>query len=132
MAIVDRRGLPLSVSAHAANHHEVTLVQLCFDFYMIEARPENLIGDKAYDSDKLDQQLRDQKTEMIAPHQRNRTKMKTRDGRRLRRYKRRWLVERFFAWIQWHRRVVTRWEYYIENFLGFVHLAAIGVLAKYL
>jgi len=47
MAIVDRHGLPLSVSTHAANHHEVTLVQLSFDFYMIEARPEHLIGDKA-------------------------------------------------------------------------------------
>jgi len=35
--------LPLSVSTHAANHHEVRLVQLCFDFYMIEAKPENLI-----------------------------------------------------------------------------------------
>src|SRR5262245_18488283 len=51
MAIVDRHGLPLSVSSHAANHHEVRLVQLCFDFYMIEAKPENLIGDRAYDSD---------------------------------------------------------------------------------
>ena len=38
MAIVDRHGLPLSVSTHAANHHEVRLVQLCFDFYMIEAQ----------------------------------------------------------------------------------------------
>ena len=54
MAIVDRHGLPLSVSTHAANHHEVRLVQLCFDFYMIEAKPENLIGDRAYDSDPLD------------------------------------------------------------------------------
>ena len=43
-----------SVSTHAANHHEVRLVQLCFDFYMIEAKPENLIGDRAYDSDPLD------------------------------------------------------------------------------
>lgn len=58
MAIVDRHGLPLSVSAHAANHHEVTLVQLSFDFYMIEAKPENLIGDKAYDSDELDASLK--------------------------------------------------------------------------
>jgi hypothetical protein len=54
MAIVDRHGLPLAVPTHAANHHEVTLVQLTFDFYMIEAKPENLIGDKAYDSDPLD------------------------------------------------------------------------------
>src|ERR1700752_2622439 len=50
MAIVDRHGLPLAVTTHAANHHEVRLVQLCFDFYMIEAKPENLIGDRAYDS----------------------------------------------------------------------------------
>ncbi|MCK1758659.1 hypothetical protein IVA78_26685 [Bradyrhizobium sp. 137] len=46
MAIVDRHGLPLSVSTHAANRHEVPLVQLCFDFYMIEAKPESLIGDR--------------------------------------------------------------------------------------
>jgi hypothetical protein len=47
MAIVDRHGLPLSVSTHAANHHEVRLVQPYFDFYMIEAKPENLIGNRA-------------------------------------------------------------------------------------
>src|SRR5262249_20171120 len=47
MAIVDRHGLPLSVSKHAANHHEVRLGQLCFDFYMIEAKPENFIADPA-------------------------------------------------------------------------------------
>ena len=58
MAIVDRHGLPLSVSTHAANHHEVRLVQLCFDFYRIEAKPENLIGDRAYDSNPLDEELR--------------------------------------------------------------------------
>src|SRR6478609_5846870 len=51
-----RHGLPLSVSTHAANHHEVRLVQLCFDFYRIEAKPENLIGDRAYDSDPLDKE----------------------------------------------------------------------------
>ena len=96
MAIVDRHGLPLSVSTHAANHHEVTLVQLSFDFYMIEAKPENLIGDKAYDSDELDASLKKQGVEMIAPHRSNR-KLKTQDGRRLRRYERRWLVERHVA-----------------------------------
>jgi transposase len=129
MAIVDRNGLPLSVSIHAANHHEVTLVQLSFDFYMIEAKPENLIGDKAYDSDALDKSLKEQGTEMIAPHRSNRT-LKTQDGRRLRRYGRRWLVERYFAWLQWKRRLVVRWEYYASNFLGFVELASITMLLK--
>jgi transposase len=130
MAIVDRHGLPLAVSTHAANHHEVTLVQLSFDFYMIEAKPENLIGDRAYDSDKLDEELRQEGIEMIAPHRQNRIRPRTQDGRRLRRYERRWLVERFFAWIQWQRRLLCRWEYYAENFLGFVQLATIGILLK--
>ena len=128
--IVDRKGLPLGVSTHAANHHEVTLVQLSFEFYMIEAKPDNLIGDRAYDSDKLDEELREEGIEMIAPHRRNRVKAKTQDGRRLRRYERRWLVERFFAWIQWQRRLLVRWEYYAENFLGFVQLASIAILLK--
>src|SRR5262249_55481723 len=83
-----------------ANHHEVRLVQLCFDFYMIEAKPENLIGDRAYDSDPLDEELRKDGIEMIAPHRSNRSKPPTQDRRRLSRYMRRWLVERFFAWIQ--------------------------------
>src|SRR6266498_478620 len=83
MAIVDRHGLPLSVSTHAANHHEVRLVQLCFDFYMIEAKPENLIGDRAYDSDPLDAELQKDGIEMIAPHRGNRSKPPTQDRRRL-------------------------------------------------
>ena len=74
MAIVDRHGLPLAVSTHAANHHEVTLVQLGFDCYIIEARPENLTGDRAYDRDKLDEELRQDGIEMIAPHRQNRVR----------------------------------------------------------
>jgi transposase len=104
-------------------------VQLTFDFYMIEAKPENLIGDKAYDSDQLDKQMREQGTEMIAPHKCTRLK-RTQDGRRLRRYERRWIVERFFAWIQWKRRLLVRWEYYPHNFLGFVQLAALCILLR--
>lgn len=130
MGIVDRHGLPLAVSTHAANHHEVTLVQLSFEFYMIEAKPEKLIGDKAYDSDKLDAELEKEDVEMIAPHRMGRKKQKTQDGRKLRRYERRWLVERFFAWLQWQRRLITRWEHYAMNFLGFVQLASIMILLK--
>jgi len=130
MAIVDRHGLPLSVSTHAANHHEVTLVQLSFDFYMIEAKPEHLVGDKAYDSDPLDEELKKAGVNLIAPHRSNRVRAKTQDGRHLRRYERRWLVERYFASLQWQRRVVTRWEYYAANFLGFVQLASIMMLLK--
>ena len=103
MAIVDRHGLPLSVSTHTANHHEVCLVQLCFDFYMIEAKPENLIGDRAYDSDPLDHALRQDGIEMIAPHRSNRTKPPTQDRRRLRRFFHRTRIRRCH-WIQAKKR----------------------------
>ena len=52
----------------------------------------------------------------------------TQDGRRLRRYKHRFKVERFFSWIEDFRRLVRRWEYHAANYLGFVHIACIRML----
>jgi transposase len=43
---------------------------------------------------------------------------------------RRWIVERFFAWLQLKRRLLVRWEYYPTNFLGFVQLGALSILLK--
>ena len=127
---MDREGLPLSVSTHAANHQEVTLAQLSFDFYIIEATPEHLVGDKAYDSDPLDAELEAEDEEMVAPHRKNRTRAKTQDSQPLRRYARRRKVERFFAWVQWRRRIVTRWMYYPANYLVFAQLASLLILFK--
>ena len=93
--------------------------------------PERLIGDKAYDSDALDEQMNEYGVAMISPNRSNR-KRKTQDGRPLRRYRRRWKVERLFAWMQNYRRLVTRWEFHIDNFLGFVHLACLLMLIRHL
>ena len=95
----------------------------------IDDMPEKLIGDKAYDSDELDQALAERGVEMISPNRANRKK-RTQDGRQLRRYKRRWKVERLFAWLQNYRRLVTRYERYAENFLGFIHLGCIMILLR--
>jgi transposase len=93
----------------------------------LDELPERLIGDKAYDSDKLDEKLAEEYgIEMIAPNRRKRSK--TQDGRPLRRYRRRWRVERLFAWLHSFRRLVTRWEYHVENFLGFVRLGCLKIL----
>uniref|UniRef100_UPI0012F72101 transposase n=1 Tax=Deinococcus apachensis TaxID=309886 RepID=UPI0012F72101 len=91
--------------------------------------PRRLIGDKAYDSDPLDAELAALGVEMIAPNRKNR-KQKTQDGRPLRRYKRRWKVERTIAWLQSFRRVRTRDERKAQNFLGFVQLTCILILLR--
>ena len=69
---------------------------------------------------------------MIAPRRRRRRKPKTQDGRKLRRYKRRWKGERLFAWLGSFRRLVVRYERRVDNFLGFVHLACIVILLRQL
>jgi transposase len=67
---------------------------------------------------------------MIAPQRSIRSKAATQDGWRFRRYARRWLLERFFAWIQWQRRILACWEYYPQNSLGFVQLACLVILFR--
>jgi transposase len=132
MAVADRAGLPLAVTVTSASPHEVKLVEKTLDQSFLETPPERLIGDKAYDSDPLDDRLKNQRgIELIAPHKTNRRKLKTQDGRTLRRYRRRWKVERLFAWLQNFRRLVVRYEYHVENFFGFVQLACIIILLRH-
>lgn len=130
MAITDASGFPIAVWTSSANHHEVKLVQATLQVTAIQDKPQRLIADRAYDSDKLRSQLAQQGIELIAPHRRNRVKPKTQDGRKLRRYKRRWKVERFFAWLHNYRRCVVRYDFYDRNFEGFVLLATLIICLK--
>jgi transposase len=130
MALADAPGLPLAACAASASPHEVTLVEATLAASFLDEQPERLIGDRAYDSDPLDAELAKMGIEMIAPHRRNRQKPKTQDGRKLRRYKRRWKIERLFAWLGNFRRLVVRYERRAENYLGFVHLGCIVILLR--
>lgn len=131
MAIADRFGLPLAIHMASASPHEVTLVEDTLADRFLAQVPQRLIGDRAYDSDPLDDILEQQGIEMIAPHRSNRKKPRTQDGRPLRRYKKRWKVERLFAWLFNFRRLVVRYEYYSENFLAFVLLGCIKIMLRH-
>jgi transposase len=130
MAIADRTGLPIAIYEESASPHEVTLVERTLESRFIEDKPERLIGDKAYDSDPLDERLKELGIEMIAPNRGNRIKGNRQDGRSLRRYKRRWKIERLFAWLGGFRHLSNRWEYHAANFFGFVQLACILILLR--
>ena len=132
MGIADRHGLPLALRTESASPAEVKLVTATLEARVVAEVPERLIGDKAYDSDQLDEQLLENYgTEMIAPNKANR-RVPTQDGRPLRRYLRRWKIERLFAWLFNFRRLVVRYEYHAQNFQGLVHLAAAVILLRYL
>lgn len=132
MVIVEKHGLPISVHVSSASPGEVTLVEDTLSHRFTEEAPEHLVGDKAYDSDPLDETLEELGTEMISPHRSNRVRETTQDGRALRRYKRRWQVERFNAWLQNYRKVLVRWDRKVENYRGFVLLACAIILGNQL
>ncbi|MGI6461110.1 MAG: IS5 family transposase [Candidatus Hydrogenedentales bacterium] len=131
MVLVDARGLPVAVDTMSAAPHECTLVQGLFDFMLTQGPPERIVGDKAYDSDRLDEAMAVEGVEMIAPHRSNRKPENvTQDGRPLRRYARRWTVERTIGWFQNFRRLCIRWEKSTKLFQGFLHLGCALLLLK--
>src|SRR5579863_808887 len=133
VAIADRHGLPIAVHLASARPNEAILVEATLEQRFLPEAPARLIGDKAYDSDPLDQRLRDTLgVQLISPHRWNRSKPVTQDGRALRRYRRRWKIERLFAWLHNFRRIVVRWEYHAENFLAMIHLACAVILLRHL
>ena len=132
MAIADAAGFPVAAHVESASPHEVRLVEDTIDSSFTEYAPDKLIGDKAYDSDPLDHRLFDERgVEMIAPHRKGRKKPNIQDGRKLRRYRRRWKVERLFAWLQNFRRLIVRYEYHVDNFLAMVQLGCIKILLRF-
>lgn len=127
--MADRAGLPVALCTASAAPHETKFVKQLIAHRFTEAKPERLIGDKAYDSDALDEECSNLGVILIAPHRVNR-KHRTQHARQLRRYKPRWKVERLFAWLQNYRRLITRFEYHVENFLALLKLAAFMILAN--
>jgi hypothetical protein len=78
--IADAAGFPVAANIESASPHEVKLVMATVDSGFTQYASDGLIGDKAYDSDKLDEQLsEDRNIELIAPikltEKRNKLKM---------------------------------------------------------
>ena len=125
--MADGSGLPLAVGIESGQRNEQKLVVPLLRRRFLKQLPKRLIGDKAYDSDPLDAELAALGVEMIAPHHPRRRRI-TQDGRPLRRYRRRWKIERLFAWMFRNRRLVTRYEQRAQNFFGWVQLACARIL----
>ena len=124
--VVEATGIPLGMITDAASVPETLLGEVALEDIppTIELpHPTPLIGARGYDSDPLRKSLAANGFLLIAPHRKNRVKPETNDGRRLRRYNRRWIGERTFAWMHSYRRVVTRFEKRVDLYEGFVHLA---------
>lgn len=130
MLMVDREGTPLSACTTAADVSEVHAIETLVDLRLTEHTPGHLLYDKAADADWLRTALNCRGIALVCPHRRNRRKPPIQDGRSLRRYTRRYRVERSISWLHNYRRLITRWEYYPELFEGFLHLACLCTILR--
>ena len=130
MAVADGHSTPVALYTSSASPHESTLGEKTLRHTLTRQKPSLIIGDKAYDADPVDRRLKEKGIKLIAPHRAGRVKKKTQDGRELRRYCRRWKVERLFAWLQYFRHLTVRWDYHIRVFESFIMLGMIIILLR--
>jgi transposase len=139
MVVVDGRGLPLGNYLHSASPGEVTLAETTLATIRVGRRhhagrprqkPVRVIADKAYDSDPLRKRLQQRGIELIVPHRCNRKKPATQDGRALRRYRRRWIVERTNAWLANFRRLVVRYDRSLTIYGAFFPIACFMIVLR--
>lgn len=123
---VERHGVPVGVLTDAADVGEPDVGRRVLEQMPPEVEvPAGVpvVADRGFDSDELRDDLADLGFELLAPHRRNRKRPSRNDGRKMRRYKRRYVVERTFGWLHSYRRLLVRHEYYSHLYDGFVYLA---------
>jgi transposase len=130
MVVADGQGIPLAIRAESATPAEVTLLEATLD--QVPGEPKRLVADRGYDSDPLRERMIERGTELICPYRRNNRRRRYHDGRKLRRYKHRWIVERTISWLGNYRRVLIRWERNVQHYLAFIHVACLMIALRQL
>jgi transposase len=124
--VTDASGLPLGMTVAAANVCEQELlVPALHDVPVVIPPGTPVIADKGHDSDPLRDDLKAEGLVPVIPHRKNRVRASRNDGRRLRRYRRRWKIERTNAWLHCYRALAVRWSHYLFLYVGLVYLAFI-------
>jgi transposase len=124
--VTDAGGLPLGMTVAAANVCEQELLVPALNDVPVPIPPGTpVIADKGHDSDPLRDDLEADSLVPVIPHRKNRVRASRNDGRRLRRYCRRWKIERTNAWLHCYRALAVRWSHYLFIYVGLVYLAFI-------
>jgi transposase len=131
LMVEGKRGLPLAEDIHPGNVQEKSTVEPLIEHRLHGLpKPDNLLGDGNFSSQPLSQRLWSRyHIHFTAPPKRHYVNF-FHDGRRLRRMRRRWKVERCIAWLRSHRRIDVRWDIYPEHYLGFIQLVCCMLLLK--
>ena len=129
--IVDCKGVPLGITVHAANRHDMKMTKATLQSIVVH-RPEpttrakqHMCMDKGYDFPEVHDLLEDYGyTIHIKLRLRGKETQRKRKRKRIPMYRsRRWVVERTHSWMNRFRRLLIRWEKKVENYIGMLHFA---------
>jgi transposase len=140
MVVADGKGIPLGSQLASAQAAEVRLAEATLAQISVprggrgrpQTRPLRVIADRAYDSDLLRWRLLQRGILLICPHRRGRRLAQRNDARTLRRYRKRWKIERTFAWLGNYRRLLVRHEHHLLLYQAFFHLACLLITLRFL
>ena len=140
MVVVDGQGVPLGSQLTSASPGEVTLAESTLEKVSVprggpgrpQKRPLRVIADRGYDSDPLRWRLLQRGMLLISPHRKSRRAAPFNDGRNLRRYRKRWKMERTFAWLGNYRRLVVRYDRKLSMYHTFFHIACVLITLRFL
>ena len=119
-AASDALGNPVRLIASPGQRNDIAFAHELVDGFEAEAT----IADKGYDADHLCDRLAQTGADVVIPPKRNRKVQRPYDTHL---YKERNRIERFFNRLKQFRRVATRYDKLLANFMGFVKLAAIAI-----
>ncbi|HVC48512.1 MAG TPA: IS5 family transposase [Terracidiphilus sp.] len=140
MVVVDGRGVPVGAQLASAQISEHQLAESTLATVNVprtgrgrpRSRLRRVIADRGYDSDPLRERLKQRGTDLIVPYRSNNRQRRYEDGRKLRRYKRRWKIERTNAWLQNFRRIQVRYDRILTLFQGFFHFSCLLITLRHL
>ena len=89
-----------------------------------------MIADRGYDSDPLRQRLQRRGVTAIIPYRNWNLRRRYEDGRQLRRYRHRWIIERTFAWLNRNRRLAKDFEATIASATTWLYVASVKLMSR--
>jgi transposase len=116
----DALGNPVRLLASPGQRNDIAFAHDLVDGF----QPGATIADKGYDANHLIDSIHAVGAKVVIPPKRNRNEQRKYDADL---YKERNIIERFFNKLKQFRRVATRYDKLLANFIGFVKLAAIAI-----
>jgi transposase len=140
MVVVDGQGIPVGAQLASAQLAECRLAESTLATVKVprkgRGRPRShmkrIIADRGYDSDALRTRFHQRGTELIVPYRKYIRNRRFEDKRKLRRYRKRWKIERTNAWLQNFRRIQVRYDRVLTVFQGFFHCACLIIALRHL